>query len=68
MLILHIKIFIVAGVISYSSGHFGQGSGPIFINDVTCNGSESRLIDCVYDKNTTKNTHAEDAGVHCQPC
>ena len=57
---------IVAGVVIYSGAHFGQGSGPIFMDDVACNGSESRLIDCVHDSNTTEDTHAEDAGVHCQ--
>ena len=35
------------------------------MNNVTCNGSESQLIDCVYDNNTAESTHAEDAGVQC---
>ena len=60
--------FTVAGVIPYSGAHFGQGIGPIFMDDVTCTGSESQLIDCIYDRNTTEDTHAEDAGVRCQPC
>ena len=36
------------------------------MDDVACNGSELRLIDCVYDNNTSEDTHAKDTGVHCQ--
>ena len=38
------------------------------MDDVACTGSESRLIDCVYDDDTSEDTHTEDAGVHCQEC
>ena len=50
----------------YGHAHYGEGSGPIFMDDVGCRGSESRLIDCAHDKVTTEDSHAEDAGVHCQ--
>ena len=53
-------------IVALSRANFGQGSGPIYMDDVACSGTESRLIDCVYDRNTTEDTHTKDAGVHCQ--
>ena len=46
--------------------HFGQGSGPIYYDDVTCSGSEARLIDCSNPGLGNHNcAHSEDAGVAC---
>ena len=59
---------LLAENLAYLGAFFGRGSGPIYIGNVTCNGSESQLIDCVYDNDTTQDTHAEDAGVRCQQC
>lgn len=44
--------------------YFGRGEGPIHLDDVACNGTESRLIECAAQ---TKHdcTHLEDAGVVC---
>ena len=53
------------GVVVYYRAHFGQGTGPILMDSVSCNGLESKLLDCSYDSITTEDTHAEDAGVHC---
>ena len=44
---------------------FGAGSGPIYLDDVRCNGSESALVNCTYDSVTTDCSHTEDAGVRC---
>ena len=48
--------------------HFGEGSGPIHFDEVTCSGTEQRLVSCpanpVGDHNCA---HSEDAGVRCQP-
>ena len=45
---------------------YSQGSGPIFLDNVGCNGGESRLVDCFFDNHTTDCSHVEDAGVKCQ--
>ena len=52
---------------AYSFARFGQGSGPIYLDQVSCTGREEMLGDCnanpigVHDC-----SHFEDAGVGCQ--
>ena len=49
------------------SAYFSQGSGPIWLDSVTCTGSESILIRCGHlGVNITRScSHFEDAGVRC---
>ena len=45
---------------------FGQGSGPIWMDDVNCNGGEGRLVDCPFNGFGVHNcVHGEDASVIC---
>ena len=41
------------------------GSGPIYLDNVGCSGSELTLAQCDYDSNTADCNHNEDAGVRC---
>ena len=52
--------------VAFTSSHFGNGIGSIFLDDVGCSGSESQLINCYYDSVTSDCSHLEDAGVRCQ--
>ena len=56
------------GAVARSSAFFGPGSGPIHLDEVSCSGNESRLINCranaIGDHDCS---HFEDAGVNCQP-
>ena len=53
--------------LSYSNAHFGQGSGPIWLDNVQCTGNESTLASCGHlgIKITRSCSHYEDAGVIC---
>ena len=54
----------------FLAAHFGQGSGPIWLDNVFCEGSELRLIDCPrqYEGEEIGGnncTHGEDVGIRC---
>ena len=52
---------------AYSRAQFGQGSGPIHLDNVACIGTEENLLSCVYDADSSDCVHSEDAGVSCNP-
>ena len=51
--------------VALSLAPFGQGLGPIWLDNLACNGNEERLIDCGYDAHTADCAHFEDAGLRC---
>ena len=53
------------GATNFSSAYFGQGSGPIFMDDVGCGSNDTVLLACPYDPNTSEDSHGKDAGVRC---
>ncbi|CAC5424589.1 unnamed protein product [Mytilus coruscus] len=42
-----------------------DGQGAIWLNEVKCSGSESKLLNCIYNKDTTRCSHYHDVGIHC---
>ena len=52
---------------SYRSYYFGQGSGPIWLDNVACIGNESTLASCGHlGFNVTRSCyHYEDVGIRC---
>ena len=54
--------------IATNSEVFGQGIDPIYLDNVLCIGTESRLLSCPHNGIGMHNcVHAEDAGVRCPP-
>ncbi|XP_030845072.1 deleted in malignant brain tumors 1 protein isoform X2 [Strongylocentrotus purpuratus] len=50
------------------SARFGQGTGPIQLDDVGCTGAEQTIFDCAHPAFGVHNcAHYEDAGVVCIP-
>ena len=71
-IILLLQLFIIIiiyciGAQAVSFAAYGQGTGPILLDDVACTGTETRLIECRASPITTHNcVHFEDASVRCQ--
>ena len=44
---------------------FGPGTGPIYLDNLACVGTEPTLTNCTHDTHTADCVHSEDAGVRC---
>ncbi|KAM3605874.1 uncharacterized protein V6R79_006389 [Siganus canaliculatus] len=53
---------------AWTRSHFGQGSGPVWLDGVHCSGNELSLEECPHNTWKQHNCdHVEDAGVSCNP-
>ena len=51
---------------AYGGAHYGQGTGPILLDEVKCSGDESSLFSCGHERVGIHNCgHGEDASVRC---
>ena len=57
------------GAIARPNAAFGQGTGPIYYDDMRCTGFEYRLHECSRDGGIGRARHncqhSKDAGVNC---
>lgn len=55
-----------AAISAPGEAHFGQGSGPILLDDMQCSGTEAYLGECSHAGWSTHNCgYREDTGVIC---
>lgn len=54
----------IAGGTARGSAYFGQGSGPILMDDVQCIGTEQNITSCSFTSSHNCG-HGEDVGVIC---
>ena len=59
-------MIVISGSIAFQRARFGQGTGPILLDDLRCVGTEQTLLDCRLDLRTGDCSHSEDAGVRCR--
>ncbi|XP_066296790.1 scavenger receptor cysteine-rich domain-containing group B protein-like [Branchiostoma lanceolatum] len=51
----------------HSSAYFGAGTGPTYMDDLQCSGTETSLFSCAYNGWGNENCgHSEDVGVECE--
>ncbi|XP_019861944.1 PREDICTED: scavenger receptor cysteine-rich type 1 protein M130-like [Amphimedon queenslandica] len=54
------------GARAFTHAYYGQGTGPIVLDNVVCSGNESNLLACSsYILGTHNCDHSEDVGVSC---
>jgi deleted-in-malignant-brain-tumors protein 1 len=65
---------VVCRMLGYTSGTYeccaasGSGTGQIWLDDVSCTGSESSIVDCTHAPWGTNNcSHGEDVSITCSP-
>ena len=66
-MILKLCVTSITGT-ALSFARFGEGSGPIWLDNVFCTGFESELLECPHNGIGNHNcAHYEDASVRCSP-
>ena len=67
LIVYLLSFYVYIGGRAFSNAHFGAGSGPIFLDDVQCTSSSSKLLECHSRPILSHNClHSSDAGVKCE--
>ena len=64
----HYRAFLLSGSVAYREPRFGAGSGPIFLDEVHCSGTEISLLECNRFSLLGLHMcqHSQDVGVDCE--
>ena len=57
---------VLTDVVAFTTANFGTGTGPVYLDSVTCSGSENNLIDCPRNSYSSCYYYSGGAGVRCQ--
>ena len=61
-----IVVLLTTGAIYHRYAYYGQGSGPIFMSNVRCSGSETHLVNCSHSTSSAQYcSHYRNIGVEC---
>lgn len=53
---------------AYGNAKYGEGSGPIWLDNVNCSGSETSITECIHNGWGSHNCHHnEDVSIKCLP-
>ena len=57
-----------AGTLPLKNAYYGEGDGPILLDDIRCRGTEGNLLECSHAQPLFRSNcnHSEDAAVNCQ--
>ena len=66
---MHPIFYPCIGAIAYSGSRYGPGTGPVYLDDVGCTGSENMLTNCSRNYfgvvGSNCRSHFEDASILC---
>ena len=55
------------GALALTKAQYGEGYGPVYLDELNCNGTESSIMQCGHSGVANANCHhAEDASVICK--
>ena len=61
----YLSLNLLTDAASYPMARYGQGTGPIYLDNVQCVGTELHIQECTYSSDASECTHAEDASLLC---
>ena len=60
-----VHVLFLLGASAVSNAFYGQGGGPTVLNRLDCTGTETSILECTFDLDTSDCSHSDDAGLQC---
>ena len=61
-------MFVYQGAIPRLNSYYGRTTGPIWLDNIRCTGSESRIVNCAHNGIgvlASHCDHGDDSGIEC---